>query len=46
LSKDWARATAGRRYYGPLTPRYPNCAFKANSFRERSPDVLPLVIGE
>src|SRR5216684_6642563 len=23
---------AGRRYYGPLPPRYPNLAFKVNSF--------------
>jgi len=29
-----------------LTPRYPNFAFKLNSFWERSADLLPLVIGE
>ncbi len=26
---------AERRYYGPLAPRYPNLAFKLNSFWER-----------
>ena len=31
---------AGRRYYGPLTPLYPNSAFKAESFRERFADLL------
>jgi len=37
---------AERRYAARLAPRYPNLAFKANSFWEGSADLLPLVIGK